>query len=177
MRPIHCNCAELPRVCAPSRTGSNRHYSHFRRNFGAPVDLLLRGGSARCVVNSRRNQDVTSQRGFSTCWIFACVERSWSLSASGATDAASERDSEVAVTSVTMCNIGASVDEPVTSETMHRLRRWKWTSTRAAPRRCYVEAALRSRRLDRCRETLAATVATMTQLQWIARIRSCVFLG
>ena len=43
-------------------------------------------------------------------------------------------------------------------------------STRAAPRLCYVEAALRSRRLERRRENLCATIVTMTQLQWISRI-------
>ena len=35
------------------------------------------------------------------------------------------------------------MDKPWTSETKLRLRRWQWTSTRAAPRRCYVDAALR----------------------------------
>ena len=50
MRFVQCSCARLRRVCAPTRTGSNRQYSHFRRNLSAPVDLLLRWGSACCAV-------------------------------------------------------------------------------------------------------------------------------
>ena len=50
---------------------------------------------------------------------------------------------------------GASVNEHMPSETRLRLRHWQWTSTHAAPRRCYVDAALRSHRLDRRRKTSA----------------------
>ena len=62
MRLVHCSCVGLRRVCAPARTGSNRQFSHFRRNLSAPVYLLLRRSSAgcvRCVAISRRTQDVT----------------------------------------------------------------------------------------------------------------------
>ena len=68
MRFVQCSCARLRRVCAPTITGSNRHYSHFRRNLSAPVSLLLRRGSAGCVCGvdiCRRNQDATvPARGF-----------------------------------------------------------------------------------------------------------------
>ena len=62
------------------------------------------------------------------------------------------------------------MDELITYATMFRLRRWQWAGIRAASRRCYVEATLRSRSLERRRDNLGATIATMTQLQWIARI-------
>ena len=39
------------------------------------------------------------------------------------------------------------------------------------PRRCHVEAGLRSRRLERRRENFGATIVTMTPLQWVSRIR------
>ena len=62
MRLVHRSCTELRRVCTPARTGSNRQYSHFRRNLSAPVDLLLRRGSAgypRHGAVFRGNQEVT----------------------------------------------------------------------------------------------------------------------
>ena len=49
-------------------------------------------------------------------------------------------------------------------------QRWRWRRTPAVPRRCHVEAALRSRRLDRRSENFGRAIATMTQLQWISRI-------
>ena len=51
----------------------------------------------------------------------------------------------------------------MTYETRLRLRRWQWANIRAAPRRCYVDAALRSCRLDRRRENIGATIVAMTQ--------------
>ena len=63
MRIVHRSCSGLRRVSAPARTGNNRQYSHFRRKLSAPVDLLLRRGSAGCaryVAVLRRNQNVTA---------------------------------------------------------------------------------------------------------------------
>ena len=77
------------------------------------------------------------------------------------------RKGEFAVKSVLRRNLGTTVDELMTSATVLRLRRWQWTSICAAPRRCYVEAALRSRRLKRRTENLGATIVTVTQQQWI----------
>ena len=55
---VHCSCARLRRVYVPTRTGSSRQYYNFRRNISAPVDLLLRRGSAYCVAIFRCNQGV-----------------------------------------------------------------------------------------------------------------------
>ena len=62
MRLGHCSCAGLRRVCATVRTGSKRQYSHFRLNLSAPVDILLRQGSAGCaryIAIFRPNQNVS----------------------------------------------------------------------------------------------------------------------
>ena len=158
MRLVHCSCAGLRWVCAPARTSSNRQYCHFRRNLSAPVDLLLRRGCASCAMYVAFSGATTTwqpRRGFSTWWIFACVERSSQPSASSASDAAGGRvvtrsavycrklftrklqwahyatkrhlyrtTGEFVVTSVLRRNLGATVDELVTSATVIRLRRW-----------------------------------------------------
>ena len=67
MRLIHSSCADMRRVCVPTRTGSTQQYSHFRRKLSAPVDLLVRRTSASCarfVAISRRNQDITATARF-----------------------------------------------------------------------------------------------------------------
>ena len=87
VRPFD-SCAELRRLWAPARTGSNRQYSHFQRNVSAPVDLLLRRGSAGCswlVTISRRYQDVTNSTRLSKI-LNICLRRTLV-----ATDAASGR--------------------------------------------------------------------------------------
>ena len=69
MRLVHCSCSGLRRVCAPARTGSNQQHSHFRRNIIAPVDIMLRRGSAGCarhVAISRRKQDVNDKSNVSS---------------------------------------------------------------------------------------------------------------
>ena len=80
----------------------------------------------------------------------------------------SGKNGEVLVSSITSTQRRRLRDERIPSETMVRLRRGHWTITRAAPRRCYAEAALRLRRLDRRRGNLGATIVIMTQLQWIS---------
>ena len=162
------------------------------------MDLLLRRGCAGCaryVVTFRRTHDVTGPVRVFNMLNFACVERSSQPSAYGATDAANGRadmssavycrklfarkvqwthcvtkrhlyrtNGEFAFTLELRRNLVGSVDELMTSATM-------LSSGRAsAPRRCYVEAALRSCRVERRRENVGATIVTMTQLQWISRI-------
>ena len=48
MRLVYCSCAEPRLVFEPARTGSNRQYSHFRRNLRSSVVLLLRRDSVCC---------------------------------------------------------------------------------------------------------------------------------
>ena len=152
---VHCSCAGIRRVCAPARAGSNLQYYNFRRNLSAPVNILLRRSSAGCAVyvaSCRRDQD-----GTALAQVFTAQP-------------VDEQTRRLRYQQFRN-NLGASVDELVTSETVYGQRRWQWTSIYAAPRLWYVEAALRSRSLERRRENLGATIATMTQLQWISRIR------
>ena len=154
------------------------------------MDLLQRqgrAGCARCVAISRRNQDViTPARVFNMLDI--CLDRVKAAQPTQLLNGLTRRRwliaqncsrgnyrGRIALPSATYITKTAKFRfrrqhrYNIAFETVFRLRRWQWTSTRAAPRRCYVEAAVCSRRLDRGRKNLGATIVTMKQLQWISR--------
>ena len=79
MRLVHFSCATLRWVCSPTRTGSKRQYSHFRRSLRGPVDLILRrcsAGCARYVAIYRSKHNVTA-RARIVNMLNICLWASW----------------------------------------------------------------------------------------------------
>ena len=147
VRLVQCSCAGLRQVCAPARTGSKGQYRHFRRNLSAQVPSYADAAPGTSLFSG-----VTTtwhpRRGFSTCWIFACVDRLSQPTAIEATGGRADTASAVycralfarkvrlvhCVTYIAQTTnmrllrrrLDASVDELMPSATMLRLRRWQW---------------------------------------------------